>query len=509
MEVETWALVRRLHRVEKLSQREIAEELGIHRETVARALSMESYEPPKRPRRGSILDPFKDRVRELLEEFPRITGVRVLEEIKKAGYPGSLTVVQDFVREIRPRPVEPFARLHFEPGEAFQVDWASCGTIEHEDVKRRLSAFLMLSCYSRMLYLEFTLSEVIEELFCCHVNGFEFFGGVHRVGIYDNPRTVVLSHVGREVRFHPKFQEFAGFYLFQPRACRPRRPQEKGGVEAVVRYLRTSFLSGRRFRCFAEVQAEAVRWRDEVANVRVHRTTGRRPVDLFEEEKAHLRKLPERPYDTRVVRTVKATHQCRVRYEGNTYSVPPAYAGRPLTLRASRKAVEVFEGTERVARHRRSWGRAVDVVDREHERALRQRKRRATQSLLEREFRGLSPEAGKYLEGLSRAALEPGVHVRKILNLASLYGEVEVAQAIARALAHEAYGFEYVENIVLAERRRRSLPPEAPLRLPERDGIETLSVEERNLEEYEDLIEEGREHEREQEGSDEDPRASQ
>lgn len=493
MDVETWAQIRRLHFRDGLSRRQIASELGLCRQTVARAIAMETYRPPKRPPRGSQLDPFKSEITKLLEEFPSLTGVRVFEEIHKRGYRGSLTLVRDHLREIRPRAPEVFARLHFEPGEAFQVDWASCGTIAHEGTQRRLSAFLMVACFSRMLYVEFTLSEATEDFLRCHQNAFHFFGGVFRTGIYDNLRSAVLFHVGGEVRFNPRFLDFAGFYLFEPRASRPRNPQEKGRVENAVRYLRSSFLLGRSFRSFAEIQAEAVRWRDEVANVRLHRSTLKRPLDLFEEERRHLRALPGRSYDTRLVRTVKVTHQGRVHFDSNTYSVPAA-PGSVLTLKASPVEVELLCGDQIVARQRRAWGRAVDVVDPEHERALREKKRRVERSVLERDFRALSAEAGQYLAGLCRAAVNPYVQMRKILGLLALYGRAEVAGAIGRALGHEAFGFDYVHNIVLQERHRRSLPPAQPLALPAKENLAGLSVPERDLADYDRLFEEGEDH---------------
>jgi transposase len=494
MDIETWAHIRRLYFRDGLSRRQIASELGLCRETVSRAIAMESFSPAKRAPRGSRLDAFKPAITKLLEEYPSLTGVRVFEEIRKLGYRGSLTLLRDHLRKIRPAPLEAFARLHFEPGEAFQVDWASCGTIAHEGTQRRLSAFLMVSCFSRMLYIEFTLSESSEDFLRCHQNAFYFFGGVHRRGIYDNLRSAVLFHIGGEVRFNPRFLDFAGYYLFEPRACRPRNPQEKGRVENAVRFLRSSFLLGRSFRSFAEIQAEAVRWRDEVANVRIHRTTLKRPVELFEEEKRHLRALPPTPYDTRLVRTVKATHQGRVHFDSNTYSVPPAFVGAVLTLKASPQEVAILCGEQVVASHPRCWGRGVDVVAPEHERTLRKRRRRVEESLLERDFRELSQGAGKYLEGLCHGAVNPYLQMRKILALAGIYGRTEVAGAIERALAHEAFGFDYVHNIILQERHRRSLPPARPLALPEKEDIAGLWLPERDLEDYDRLFEEGDDH---------------
>lgn len=493
MKIETWAEIRRLFFCERLKRRAIAKKLGVCRDTVRRALAMKTFKPPTWPRRPSCLDPFKPSIAKLLEKFPKLSAMRIREEIEKEGYRGGLTILRAHVATVRPRQREVFAVCHFEPGEAFQVDWAACGTLLHEGVPRRLWAFLMVACYSRLLYVEFTLSATTDDFLRCHQNAFVFYGGCFRYGMYDNLKSAVLFHLGKEIRFNPRFQEFSGFYLFEPRICRVRQPQEKSRVENSVRYLRLSFLAGREFQDFSELQIEAVRWRDQVANLRLHRGTLKRPVELFSEEKPQLRALPVQPFDTRITRTLKGTHQCRVHFEGNTYSIPAEYAGQTLTLKASPERLELFAAEALVAAHRRSWGRGVDVVEPKHEEALRQKKRWLAQSVLEREFRQLSPEAGKYLAGLTRAAINPFVHMRKILELASLYGQVEVAQALERALRHEAFGFDYIHNIVQQERRQRHRPLSSELTLPKLPGKEdlaALSFEEGSLEEYDKFLEE-------------------
>ncbi len=493
MDIEIWALIRRLYFRDHLTRRKIAQQLRVSRNTVRRAIEMETVQAAEREKRGSILDPYKPTIETLLKEYPSLNALRIQEEIQKQGFQGSITLLRKYLRKVRPRTPKVFARLHFEPAEAFQVDWAHAGSIAHEGMHRRLNAFLMVACFSRMLYVEFTLSANTEDFLRCHQNAFQFFQGVFRVGIYDNLKSAVLFRIGKEVHFHPKLIEFSSFYLFEPRACRPRNPQEKGRVENAVRYLRSSFLSGRTFHSFAQLQAEAIRWRDEVANVRVHRTTLKRPIDLFEKEKALLRNLPPLAYDTRITRTVKVTHQCRVRFESNTYSVPPPYAAVALTLKASPKEVVLFHGSKEVAKHRRVWGKGKDVVDPQHERALRETKRRVHLSLQERDFRNLSPEAGAYLEGLSRSALSPSIQMRKILGLVHLYGKVEVAQAIQRALAYQAFGFEYIQNIVFQQRNQSKFPAPSQILLPQREELQTHGVEQRSLEEYENLLEERRE----------------
>lgn len=498
MDLETYALIRRLHHVDHLSGREIAKKLNVSRKTVRRALFMKTYSKPKRPKRGSILDPFKPRIQELIEAYPSITGLRIFEELKKGGYPGGLTVVRDYLTEVRPRRKEVYAKLHFEPAEAFQVDWASFGTITHHGEKHRLNAFLMIACYSRYLFLDFALSATTDDFLRCHQNGFHFFGGLFRYGIYDNLKSVVLSRVGKEIHFHPRFLEFSSFYPFTPRVCRPRNPQEKGIVENAVRYVRSSFLSGRSFDSYTSIKAQAAVWLKEVANVRIHRTTGKRPVDLFsEKEKPLLSALPQESLDVRGVHTVKATHQFRVRFDSNTYTVPPEYAGQTLILKASFERITIYHQERQVAGHMRSYKRGDDIVDPRHEQAQRAAKRRVDQGLLERDFRNLSPEAGKYIEGLCAAGFKPLVHMKKILALCPLYGKVTVCQAIERALAYRAFAFEYIQNIVIQIQNQEQRLPEVPMNLPKREDWSSLTFEERNLDAYEKFLHERKTDEKE------------
>ena len=490
MNIETWALIRRLHFQDHLKIRAIARQLKIGRKAVRRAIAMKTYSASKKRKGTSILDPFKPRIKSLLKDYPALNAVRILEEITHEGYTGSLTLLRCYLRNIRPRPKEVFSKLHFEPAEAFQVDWASLGTISHEGVAHRLYALLLVACYSRYLYVAFTLSMKTEEFLRCHQMAFDYFGGVFRYGMYDNCKNAVLSHLKGAVHFHPKLLAFCDHYLFEPRACRPRRPQEKGIVENAVRYLKSSFMAGRRFTSLSQLKAESLNWMNQVANVRIHKTTRKRPIDLFEKEKALLRKLPEHAMDVRIVRTVKVTHQFRINFESNTYTVPPKYVGQTLTLKASFLEVTLYHLEIEVAKHTRSYRRGIDVADKSHEERQRALKRRVDRSLMERDFRNLSPEAGSYLEGLSKGALNATVQIKKILDLVPLYGKTEICQAIQKALAFDAFGFGYIHNLVIQSRNRKNTPPHTPVILPQIEDLESLAFEERDLGDYDQFLEE-------------------
>lgn len=488
MTPEIWAEIRRLYHVEKLSGRAIAETLRINWRTVQRALQHDHAPPPPSPKRPSMLDTFQKDIGEILEATPLITGVRLLEELRRRGFQGGYSIVKERLAQLREhKQRQAFVRRVFHPGEAAEADWAHCGSIEVGGRPRRLYAFVIVLSYSRMLYLEFTVSEAMEDFLRCHQNAFRFFTGVPRKILYDNTRSVVLAHCGDDVRWNPRFLDFAGHHLFKPVACNVAAGWEKGRVERAIQYIRDNFLLGRSFRSLEEINAAAVTWREETANRRVHKTTGKRPVDLFTDDKARLLALPEVDYDTRILRSVRVTPDCRVTFENNTYSLPPRFVGQWLTLRASPVEVSVYDGPIMVARHRRSYESHQDILDPEHARALLSRKRRASATTLQRLFLALAPETKEYLSGLVKTELSVDTHLRRILDLVATYGRTEVLGALSRALQYGAYGADYVENIILSERRRRREEQKTPLRIQRQDLAE-IDLPEQTLDHYDRLV---------------------
>lgn len=191
---ERWALIRTLYFVDKLSQRQICERTGISDKTVRKALRAEEYSRyvrGKPRRRPSKLDPYKADIGYLLEQYPGLSGRRVFEELVKLGYTGGETILKDYLRRIRPAKKEVFFRIETLPGEQAQVDWGNCGTINVDGCKRRLSVFVMVLSYSRMIYLEFTLSQGLDAFLEAHQNAFVFFGGIPHKILYDNLKSVV------------------------------------------------------------------------------------------------------------------------------------------------------------------------------------------------------------------------------------------------------------------------------------------------------------------------------
>jgi transposase len=481
MNVALWAEIRRLAEIEKLSARMISRRLRCSWRTVAEALEWD--QPPVRcaTPRASLLDPHKAKIDAMLAKYPELSAVRICEEISRDpdGYIGSVITVRRYVRSIRPARGRVYQEVHYEPAQAMQVDWGECGRVQIGNTTRRVSVFVAVLCYSRLIFIEFTLSQRKAEFYRCLVHALEFFRASPRAVIVDNLKAAVINGSGRAACFHPEFLALCGYYCMQPIACERRDPESKGTVEASVRFVKRNALAGRDDELvrFEDYVALAARWRDQVANVRMHETTRERPVDRFQQERSLLRVLPTIPFDTDEIVPAVVSPHARVEFDANRYSVPPHLARQTVTIRADGQEVGIVHQGQVVARHARCYERRQLIVMPEHRTAALSMGRRSRSSALEEAFDALGPEARQFHLCLKRQPVKTGVHLRRLLGLARVYGSTEVVSAIARALELAAYDAAYVENLLLAERRRRQLPtPTLPT--PERrELIDEIDLE--------------------------------
>ena len=491
MKVALWAEIRRLSEIERLSARAIARRLHCSTRTVAKALAM-SEPPTSAPKpRGSVLDPYRARIDALVAKYPDLSAVRVLEEISRGedGYRGSVDVLRRYLRQIRPARGRVYQEVHYEPGEAMQVDWGDCGRLQIGQTIRRVSVFIAVLCYSRLTYIEFSLSQRKVDFYRALVHALEFFRGIPLKIIMDNLKAAVLSGSGRHACLHPDFLALCGHFCLEPIACARRDPESKGIVEAKVKYVKQNALAGRseELQTWQDYGRLAEWWRDEVANVRLHATTKQRPIDRFEQERAHLRPLPAVPFDTDEVLSAVVTSHARVRYDGNRYSVPPALARKTVLLRANPTELRVlYEGRE-VTRHDRCYQKGQWIVHPDHRlAALKMRRRRQADGRAE-EFDALGPEAREFHLKLLTMPVKPTVHLRRLLALVRLYGRQDVLTAIGQALQLQTYDAAYVETLLLQQRRRRELPSPTPLQPKRRELIEDIYLEEPDPAKYDRL----------------------
>jgi transposase len=462
MNVAIWAEVRRLAEIEKLSGRAISHRLHCSRHTVAAALTRDQPPASQVSRHASILDAHTAKIDALLAKYPELSAVRIREEIARGpdGYTGSVSVVRRYLRKVRPARGRVYQEVHYEPAQAMQVDWGECGCVRIGATTRKVSVFVAVLCYSRLSYIEFTLSQRKEEFYRGIVHAFEFFGGSPRALIFDNLKAAVLNGSGRHTCLHPEFLALCGYFRLQPIACERRDPESKGIVEGGVRYVKHNALAGRaeELTRFEDYLALAPLWRDQVANVRLHETTRERPVDRFERERSLLRALPTIPFDTDEVAPAVVNPHARIEFDGNRYSAPPRWVRQPVTIRASRDEVRLLHEGQVVAQHVRCYERGQLIVLPDHRLAALALRKRSRGTAMEHEFDALGPEARQFHLHLKSQPVKTGVHLRRLLGLARLYGTAELLAAISRALELAAYDAAYVENFLLAERRRRQLP---------------------------------------------------
>lgn len=491
MDSDLWSTIRRLFNVERLSRAAIAQRLGIARWTVRRALKHAEGPPPEnrgaKPR-ASKLDPFKAYLTERLRDYPELSGAKLYTEIKSRGYSGGDTILRDWLVQKRPPKKEAYLRIETLPAEFAQVDWMNVASITIGNARRKLSAFVMVLSYSRMLYIEFTLSQSLEDFMSCHQNAFRFLGGVPKKCLYDNLKAVCLYRHGPEIRFNPKFMELAGVFGFEPVLCNVRRGNEKGKVENGIKYIRSSFLAGREIISWPKLQMEADRWRDTVANVRIHGSTRERPIARWDEEKKYLRSLPDKEFDCSIIRPVKATGQAHVRFDGNRYSVPSERSYRNATLKATAHEVKIFDGARLLALHPRSFERGVVIENPKHYEGLIAFKKEARAAKTKDAFLALGPEAADYLKGLMNTELHAVHHIARIMEYVHSYGKFEVLQAMAHALKFGAYGAPYIKNIIGQQRAARGMKEPQAITLAKKPEWAALAVEEPDLALYDELF---------------------
>jgi transposase len=351
LKMEEWLLIRDLYS-QGFSISEISRRTGHARETVRKYLNKKTApELQKRPPKPSKLDPYKPYIQEKINEGP-YTAARLYREIKEMGFDGGKTIVKDFVREVRPEQGVPAVlRYETKPGVQAQVDWGELGTVEVDGKVQKLFCFNMILGYSRMRYVEFTLSIDTPTLIQCHLNAFEYFGGVTQEILYDNMKQVVIKRAlkASDSEWNSQFEDFFKYFSFIPRLCRPYRPQTKGKIENTVGYVKRDFFLGRRFTSLEDLNAQVHKWLERV-NSTIHGTTYQIPLDRFKEENLNpLDQVP--PYKVVHKETRKVSRDCYISFLGNKYSVPYRFAGRTAELQIFEGKFEVYVDYEKVCEH--------------------------------------------------------------------------------------------------------------------------------------------------------------
>ena len=339
------------------SIRDIAGELDIARNTVRRYLKdPEAVMRKRRRRRSSKLDPYIEYMDRRLSEGLE-NCVVLWRELQGLGYQGGYSLVKTYVSpRRRRRQARATVRFETAAGEQAQVDWGSFSYLGEDGRQHRIWAFVMVLGWSRAIYVELVRRADTASFIQCHVNAFEYFGGVPRRCLYDNAKVVTLGRDAEgQVEWNRRMLDFALRIGFELRLCQPYRAQTKGKVESGVKYVRGNLWPSLRFTDDADLNRQAVEWCTTVANRRLHGTTHRLPAEMLAEEQPHLGKLPERnvlaPYlrEDRMV-----ARDGFVSWDGSRYGVHWKWVGAIVQVGQRQGTVEIWAEDQRLAVHPRA-----------------------------------------------------------------------------------------------------------------------------------------------------------
>jgi transposase len=482
---EVVAEIIRLFTVEGWKAGTIARHLGVHHSTVARALERRGL-CVERKQRPSMIDSFIPFIRDTFERYPRLPASVLYRMVRARGYSGGEDHFRHRVALLRPRrAAEAYLELRTLPGEQAQVDWASFGTRTVEGGERRLSAFVMVLSYSRMIFVRFYYDQRLASFLEGHVRAFAFFGGVAKTVLYDNLKTAVLERRGDAIRFHPSMLALAAHYRFEPRAAAVGRGNEKGRVERAIGYLRTSFFHGISFTGIDDLNRQAESFSTEVASARGWPQQRSITVaEAFAKERPFFVELPGDPFPAATFEEVSVGKTPYVRFDSNRYSVPHTRVRRTLTLEADSRRVRIMDRGEVIAEHRRCWDKHQVVEDPEHLLALKRHKRKARLQRGQEHLLRAVPACETLLVEMGRRQRRLHTAVDRLTILLEEFGADELSAAVNEAVEKGSPHPETV-RLVLDRRRRvsRHHPP-VPVRLPDSEKVRDIVVTPHDLGDY-------------------------
>ncbi len=350
----------------------IARELGISKTTVKSYIRQGGWVPYQSPKRAKALDGLDGWLEEKFKQHQGNADVVRQELQAQHGIEVSLRTVERAVQPFRQQLMaEAKATLRFETpaGRQLQIDFGTT-TVEIADEKIRVRLFVATLGFSRRPFVAAFRHERQSAWFQGLEGAFAHFGGTPEHVLVDNAKALVTHHNSetREVEFNDRFLAFSSYWGFTPRACAPYRAQTKGKDESGVKYVKRNAVAGRRFESWEQFEAHLDWWMRDIADVRIHGTTGERPIDRFDREEAQaLKPLEGRPpFQQMRELSRRVNNEACVEVDTNCYSVPWQLIGTQVTVQVADAQVTVIAGQDEVARHPQSTGQRQRLIDRKH-----------------------------------------------------------------------------------------------------------------------------------------------
>lgn len=349
----------------------ISQELGCSRNTVREYLRRGGWRPMDVAARSGVLEPHRQWLAERLRQHRGNADVVRQDLARELGIRVSLRTVQRAVeplrRELR---AEAVATVRYEtaPGQQLQIDFGSTAVAVGGEMQR-IHLFVATLGYSRRCYVAVFLHERQSAWLQGLEGAFRHFGGVPQEILLDNARALVTEHnvQTREVKFNDRFHAFCRYWGVAPRACAPYRARTKGKDERGVGYAKRNAIAGHRFASLEALQAHVAQWMREIADVRVHGTTGETPLARFEREATAVKPLPAKAPFLQVRELTRRVHtDACIELDTNRYSVPWRLIGEAVTVVVAERQVRVLYTGQEVACHAQSPLRRTSVIDRCH-----------------------------------------------------------------------------------------------------------------------------------------------
>jgi len=402
-------------------------------------------EYPKKKPHPRILDSHKEQIMKWLEED--LSGIRIHEKMQEEGIKVGYSTVKNYICKIKKRD-KIFIRMHTLPGEEAQVDFGYLGYTLYKGKKRKTWVFNMRLSYSRLDYYEIVYDQRVETFIRCHINAFNYFGGIPQYVKIDNLKAAILKANFYEPIYQELYKNFASCYGFHPLPCRVRRPNDKGKVESGIKYVKNNFFLGRKFSNEQEIKERLNRWCNKV-NYRIHGTTRKVPKEVFEkEEKVKLIPLPKEEFKLASVGIRKVYYDCHIYVDYNYYSVPFEYVGKEVEIELAKNLLKVFYQGKEIAVHPRLSGRGKFRTNNSHYPAYK----RYSDTEYQERYQAKMAHIGTYAEQLFFLIIKEHPKdwnrtVQGILSLQKIYPREVIEATCKRALSFGVIRYSVIKNI--------------------------------------------------------------
>jgi len=404
-----------------------------------------------KPAQESCIDPHKERVRGWAEQGASATVIHATL-VRDHGFVGSYSTTRRFVRSLTPDTPKATVILDHKPGEAAQVDFGSGPVlVDPQTGKNRKTWFFVMTLpYSRQMYAECVYDQKIMTWLGCHRRAFEFFGGVPRKVVIDNLKSAVTKACYYDPQVQRSYAELAIGYGFLIAPCPVRDPQKKGNVESGVKYVKGNFMPLRNMKDIVDANTQLMQWLLETANTRIHGSTRRRPIDLFNEVEARmLQPLPEHHVEMASWHQAKVHGDCHVQYEKCRYSVPHIHVRETVWIKATEKIVSIYDEHNLLTSHPRCRIPGQRATNKDHyPPAAKQHDEHDVQWCLQKAER-VGFYCRQVIETLfTDKVLERLRAAQGIVNFRKQYGPKRLENACQRAIHYDTVSYHAIKTML-------------------------------------------------------------